>query len=367
MKMVLNWNFKTLSELKERVGARYAILNDLSPAACHIAYNYTTPVDVEALRREFERIKAAVKDEFDWLYGTEHYEPAVGLYDPQNPDVTARIENPPAGVPPSNRMFGEGLERTWQLIDLAEVERRLGYLATDLPRDKDWGDLDVAKVDQWVCIPATIQYTVWSDVLRCEGLISVEEPTGRLSTRGKNVGKPILRKKRVPRGCCGNIVLWDVAVDKKTGEVLESFACPHCGQVWRKKDLTPTGSVPVLTDYEYDGLSPRRRGKLVQTQAARRRTARVTTARERQHLAKIESSSIPYWYPRDTVDPGREMMRHGLLKRGIRTIQDFYTKRNLWAMAHLWSEAELAGPGRVNDLLRFALTSIIPYVSLKQS
>ena len=49
---------------------RYAILNDLSPAAVHIARNYCTPVDVESLRSEFERIKSAVKDEFDWLYGT---------------------------------------------------------------------------------------------------------------------------------------------------------------------------------------------------------------------------------------------------------------------------------------------------------
>ncbi len=49
---------------------RHAILNDLSPAAVHIAHNYCTPVDVAALRAEFERIKAAIKEEFDWLYGT---------------------------------------------------------------------------------------------------------------------------------------------------------------------------------------------------------------------------------------------------------------------------------------------------------
>ena len=49
---------------------RRAILNDLSPAAVHIAYNYCTPVDVKVLKREFERIKATVKEEFDWLYGT---------------------------------------------------------------------------------------------------------------------------------------------------------------------------------------------------------------------------------------------------------------------------------------------------------
>jgi DNA modification methylase/predicted RNA-binding Zn-ribbon protein involved in translation (DUF1610 family) len=49
---------------------RHAILNDLSPAAVHIARNYTTPVDTKALKQEFNRIKAAVKEEFDWLYGT---------------------------------------------------------------------------------------------------------------------------------------------------------------------------------------------------------------------------------------------------------------------------------------------------------
>jgi len=52
------------------MSGRHAILNDLSPAAVHIARNYCTPVDVSALRAEFERIRAAVEEEFDWLYGT---------------------------------------------------------------------------------------------------------------------------------------------------------------------------------------------------------------------------------------------------------------------------------------------------------
>jgi hypothetical protein len=58
--------------LGAKLGARKVILNDLSPAACHIAYNYCTPVDVEALKREFNRSLAELKDEFDWLYGTTH-------------------------------------------------------------------------------------------------------------------------------------------------------------------------------------------------------------------------------------------------------------------------------------------------------
>jgi len=53
-----------------KLGARKAILNDLSPAACHIAYNYTHPVDVKALKAEFDRIMRELQPEFDWLYGT---------------------------------------------------------------------------------------------------------------------------------------------------------------------------------------------------------------------------------------------------------------------------------------------------------
>lgn len=49
---------------------RYSILNDLSPAAVHIARNYTSPLDVDDLKKEFDRIKYDVKNEFEWLYGT---------------------------------------------------------------------------------------------------------------------------------------------------------------------------------------------------------------------------------------------------------------------------------------------------------
>jgi hypothetical protein len=49
---------------------RRAILNDLSPAATHIAYNYTTPLDAIALRLEWERLYAAMYDDLVTLYAT---------------------------------------------------------------------------------------------------------------------------------------------------------------------------------------------------------------------------------------------------------------------------------------------------------
>lgn len=65
-----------------RLGARRAILNDLSPAATFIAANYNTPVSAYAFRKEAEKILAEVEKECGWMYETQHFEngkPAVGM------------------------------------------------------------------------------------------------------------------------------------------------------------------------------------------------------------------------------------------------------------------------------------------------
>lgn len=55
-----------------RLGARKAVLNDLSPAATFIAYNYNTPVDAVAFEREAKRILREVEEECGWMYETWH-------------------------------------------------------------------------------------------------------------------------------------------------------------------------------------------------------------------------------------------------------------------------------------------------------
>ncbi|MCL4835379.1 MAG: hypothetical protein KJZ86_23270 [Caldilineaceae bacterium] len=55
-----------------RIGARRAILNDLSPAATFIAYNYNTPVDAGGFEREAKRILREVERELGWMYETLH-------------------------------------------------------------------------------------------------------------------------------------------------------------------------------------------------------------------------------------------------------------------------------------------------------
>ena len=65
-------NGKSVWKPFSKLGARRAVLNDLSPAATFIAYNYNTPVDVNAFEREAKRILKEVEDECGWMYETLH-------------------------------------------------------------------------------------------------------------------------------------------------------------------------------------------------------------------------------------------------------------------------------------------------------
>lgn len=65
-------NGKTVWKPFSKLGARRAVLNDLSPAATFIAYNYNTPVDVNAFEREAKRILREVEAECGWMYETIH-------------------------------------------------------------------------------------------------------------------------------------------------------------------------------------------------------------------------------------------------------------------------------------------------------
>jgi hypothetical protein len=338
---------------RARKGARRAILNDLSPAACHIAYNYCTPVDVDALKKEFERIKATVKEEIAWLYGTEHYEPAVGIYDPTNAEVAHRLKNPPPDAFKFIRISDQ--EPTWELVNRTEVERRMGSKALGtqpLPRE----------IDRFICIPATIQYTIWSDVFKCQGMVTIEDQTGRIN---KSTGRPVIKKIRRPRGCGNEIVLWEVARVNVAEKIQNGFSCPVCNTEWKKLALRLIDSRPVVTNYSFTGLRSRTRsGEL---EPVEMRTERPTTLSEVKHITTISGLQIPNWFPREPIDLGREMMRHGLLKRGLKTVDEFYTRRNLWGLAALWHQASVVPSMRLACMLRFALTSIMTFVSKKQS
>ena len=61
-----------------KLSVRRAILNDLSPAATFIAYNYNTPVDAKKFEKEAKRILKEVEEECGWMFETQHSDGQIG-------------------------------------------------------------------------------------------------------------------------------------------------------------------------------------------------------------------------------------------------------------------------------------------------
>lgn len=65
---ILSENAKPFSKL----GRRNAILNDISPVAAFIAYNYNTPKDIAEFEQATNRILGEIEQEYGWMYLTMH-------------------------------------------------------------------------------------------------------------------------------------------------------------------------------------------------------------------------------------------------------------------------------------------------------
>jgi DNA modification methylase len=65
-------NGKAIWKPFSKLGSRRAVLNDLSPIATFVAYNYNTPLDADIFMREASSILKEVEKECGWMYETLH-------------------------------------------------------------------------------------------------------------------------------------------------------------------------------------------------------------------------------------------------------------------------------------------------------
>ena len=217
-----------------KLGARKAILVDLSPAATFIAYNYNTPVDVRAFEQEARRILIDVERECGWMYRTQHV-------------VDGKVQKDAKGNP----------------------------------------------------IMGKINYTVWSDVFICPS-------------------------------CSGELVFWEVAVDKEEGRVRDEFPCPHCGANLTKRSLERATERVYDRDIGEFITRARQVPVLINYSVGNKRYEKEPDEYDLELIRKIEESAIPYWYPTDALPKGEKT--RDPLNVGITHVHHFYTRRALYVI-----------------------------------
>lgn len=73
--------FDEIGKEVSKLGARRVIINDLSPAATFISYNYNLPVDAERFQEAAESILKQLKKEIGWMYETRHTDGSKKMID----------------------------------------------------------------------------------------------------------------------------------------------------------------------------------------------------------------------------------------------------------------------------------------------
>lgn len=171
-----------------------------------------------------------------------------------------------------------------------------------------------------------INYVVWSDVFICP-----------------NCGK--------------ELVFYDVALDEAAGKVREEFACDRCSVKLSKRECERAQEFVVS---DIDGKVKQHAKQmpvLINYVYGNKKYVKKPDDYDLQLIDKINSMSIPYWYPTDELPEGcntqQPMSSHNFTR-----VDDFYTKRNLYVLACL---NHLIGNGRT----RIAFQAMNPTLSSK--
>jgi DNA modification methylase len=220
-------------------------------------------------------------------------------------------------------------------VDAEELQEAFEELKAKVKPEIDW--LYETRCDRCGG-KATTSYTVYSQVFQC------------------------------PR-CLQKVPLFDcIEVEGRTqaGKPKKIKACPHCYERGQTEEIKTTGdkfgAIPVLVSYQcQNGCKPKRDGRRYNDPDPLKRDYF-----ERYDLAKIreiEGKTIPHWYPTDRMMHAPEDQecwgaewRPG---RNFRTVDELFTKRNLWALAILNEKIKVLEVEALRDKLFFAFDGIV--------
>lgn len=229
-----------------------AVLQDLSPAATHIAAELLSEIDSRLFRESAEAILEEVEAECGWMYTTR--------------------------------------------IKTAESK---------------------------------VRYYVWSDVYACAS-------------------------------CSQPVRIWDIEGTKSVGGLKEKVACPHCGVLTSKQQMT------ALTESYFDRTLGRSNERIKCLPVLKvivkgnRSTKLPIDDDDLRVLSRIEDGLIPY-----AVPTAKMLFKDGCwgdqwrssYHLGITHAHHFYTKRNLWILCAIWHRVEHTSNSAIRRLLQFWFTA----------
>lgn len=209
-------------------------------------------------------------------------------------------------------------------IDISEFDHQAKKIISEVERECGW----MFETKDTYGNKGRINFIIWSDVFICPN-------------------------------CSGEMVFYNVAVDKKGGDIKENFNCPHCNATHTKKSVEKaittyydkilnkpvqqTKSVPVIINFSRQG----------------KRYEKVPDSEDFALLEKIEKIHSDYWYPTDELPDGFNT-RQPMESHNFTNVHHFHTQNNLIGLSAFWNKAT---NDRVGNGLKLAASAANPNFS----
>ncbi len=174
-------------------------------------------------------------------------------------------------------------------------------------------------------VRGTIEYTVWSDVYICNS--------------------------------CGAVLnLWEISV-LQDNKVVEKPKCPHCQAMIDKNKCEHAQDVYFDDRLKTTITTARQVPVKIFYSCGKKRLSKVVDDGDIEIIKRIDSITIPYWYPIDEIPFGYNT-EQPKKSHGLKNIYQFYTKRNLYVLAKCFDMIQKEKNARIRRILMFWFSSI---------
>lgn len=152
--------------------------------------------------------------------------------------------------------------------------------------------------------------------------------------------------------CSHRFVLWDhcrsYGKNVREHKILSEFPCPACTQTLKKSKLPRLDAVPVMVAYKCC------QGSIVE---------HPLTQKEHDDIHEFETRRFVAegWYPTTELPDGANLSQPK--RRGLTSIDKFYSGRNLSAMSHIWQQINRVAETEDAAFLAFCFTSLYQRVT----
>jgi len=219
-------------------------------------------------------------------------------------------------------------------VDVDELQDAFEELKAKVKKEIDW--LYETRCDRCGGMATTV-YTVYSQTFQC------------------------------PR-CMVKVPLFDcveVEGTTKAGKQKKISACPNCYKHNLIEEIRTSsqryGSVPVLVGFICeDGCKPKRDERRYNDLNSKKKG--FFDKYDLSKIKEIEKQDIPYWYPSNRMMNAPENQKRWGVEwrpgRDFRTVDELFTKRNLWALSAIMNEISNSNESQ-RDILRFTCSSFL--------